>query len=67
MRRKSNIEDAFIGASGAHEDIIDFFDLPDFEITAIRSVLENINDIYVDYSYLSGTTISGTTSIFQPL
>lgn len=79
MKRKQNIQDAFksvvpegtagawsVGYSG-HTDISEFFDLPEFEVTAIRNVTSPVsvmNDVYVDYSYLSGTTISGTTSIY---
>lgn len=85
MRRKQNIQDAFhsvvpegtaglwsVGYSG-HTDNSSFFNLPEFEITGIRNILDHtvpvtgapiMNDVYVDYSYLSGTTISGTTSIY---
>lgn len=61
-----------VGYSG-HTNNSDFFALPEFEITAIRNITDHtvpgtsdliMNDVYIDYSYLSGTTISGTTSIY---
>jgi hypothetical protein len=61
------------GYSG-HTDNSSFFAYEDFEITAIRSITDQVvpgsstvvtNDVYIDYSYLSGTTISGTTSIYS--
>jgi hypothetical protein len=58
-----------VGYSG-HTDNSDFFAYPEFEITAIRNIDDQLNpgdimnDVYIDYSYLSGTTISGTTSIY---
>lgn len=61
-----------VGYSG-HTNNSDFFNLPEFEITAIRNITDQVvpgtsdlvmNDVYIDYSYLSGTTISGTTSIY---
>lgn len=61
-----------VGFSG-HTDNTDFFDYPEFEITAIRTVADQtepvsgdpvMNDVYVDYTYVSGTTMSGTTSIY---
>ena len=77
MRRKQNIEDAFhsvvpegtagawsVGYSG-HTDNSSFFAAPDFKITAIRNVTSPVsvmNDVYIDYS---GSTISGTTSIYS--
>ena len=78
MRRKQNIEDAFhsvvpVGTAGAwsvgysgHTDNSSFFNLPEFEVTAIRNVTSPavMNDVYIDYSYLSGTTMTGTTSIY---
>lgn len=76
MRKRSNIEDALhsvvpegaagewsVGNSG-HTDNSSFFDYPEFEITAVRNIPNVTNDVYVDYSYLSGTTITGTTSIY---
>jgi len=76
MRKRSNIEDALhsvvpegtagvwsVGNSG-HTDNSNFFDYPEFEITAIRNIPNVTNDVYVDYTYLSGTTITGTTSIY---
>lgn len=62
-----------VGYSG-HTDNSDFFTYPEFEITAIRNILDQtepvtgdpiMNDVYIDYTYLSGTTISGTTSIYS--
>lgn len=78
MRRKQNIEDAFhsvvpVGTAGAwsvgysgHTDNSSFFNLPEFEVTAIRNITSPavMNDVYIDYSYLSGTTMTGTTSIY---
>jgi len=61
-----------VGYSG-HTDNTSFFDYPDFEVTAIRTIADETvpvtgdaitNDVYIDYTYLSGTTISGTTSIY---
>ena len=58
-----------VGYSG-HTDNSAFFAYPEFEILDIRSVDDQsnpgdiMNDVYIDYSYLSGTTISGTTSIY---
>lgn len=79
MRRKNNIQDAFksvvpegtagvwsVGYSG-HTDETAFFDYPEFEVTAVRVVDSPVavtNDVYVDYSYLSGVTMTGTTSIY---
>lgn len=85
MRRKNNIQDAFksvvpegtagvwsVGYSG-HTDETAFFDYPEFEVTAVRNVLDHtvpvtgapiMNDVYIDYSYLSGTTMTGSTSIY---
>lgn len=76
MKRTKFIGDAFksvvpeetaghwsTGLSG-HTDQSGFFDYTDFEITDIRSITNVTNDLYVDYSYLSGTTITGTTSIY---
>jgi len=86
MKRKQNIEDAFhsvvpVGTAGdwsvgysGHTDNSSFFNLPNFEVLAIRNVLDHtapvtgdaiVNDVYIDYSYLSGTTISGSTSIYS--
>jgi hypothetical protein len=79
MRRKNNIQDAFksvvpegtagvwsVGYSG-HTDETAFLDYPEFEVTAVRVVDSPVavtNDVYVDYSYLSGVTMTGTTSIY---
>jgi len=76
MKRTKLIGDAFksvvpestagewsVGYSG-HTDQSAFFEYTDFEITDIRSISNITNDVYIDYSYLSGTTISGTTSIY---
>lgn len=85
MKRTKLIQDAFksvvpegtagewsVGYSG-HTDNSDFFDYPEFEVTAIREIADETvpvtgdditNDLYVDYTYVSGTTISGTTSIY---
>ena len=61
-----------VGYSG-HTDQTEFFAYPDFEIDDIRNITDKfvpvtgaaiMNDVYIDYSYLSGTTISGTTSIY---
>lgn len=61
-----------VGYSG-HTDNSAFFAYPEFEILDIKNITDQhvpgttddiMNDVYIDYSYLSGTTISGTTSIY---
>jgi hypothetical protein len=87
MKRKQNIEDVFhsvvpVGTAGewsvgysGHTDNSAFFAYTDFEVTAIRKILDHtvpvtgaaiMNDVYVDYSYVTGggATVSGTTSIY---
>lgn len=80
MKRTKTIKDAFksvipegtagvwsVGYSG-HTDESAFFEVDEFEITDIRNVTSPVsvtNDVYIDYSYLSGTTITGTTSIYS--
>ena len=55
-----------VGYSG-HTDNSSFFDAPDFEILSITNVNDHtnpgdiMNDVYITYS---GSTISGTTSIY---
>lgn len=63
-----------VGYSG-HTNNSSFFDYPEFEITDIRNIADKyipgtttpvMNDVYIDYSYLSGaSTITGTTSIYD--
>lgn len=62
-----------VGYSG-HTDMSAFFEYDEFEITDIRNIDDQtsipggdaiFNDVYIDYSYLSGTTITGTTSIYS--
>ena len=62
-----------VGYSG-HTNNSAFFQYDEFEITNIRNITDVyvpgttdyvMNDVYIDYSYLSGTTISGTTSIYS--
>lgn len=64
MKRKKNIQDAFF-----NNEQVEFFNYPEFTITNIRNITDQsepvLNDVYIDYSYLSGTTISGTTSIYN--
>ena len=64
-----------VGYSG-HTDNSAFFEYANFAVTDIRNVLDHtippepgdaiMNDVYVDYSYVSGlgATVSGTTSIY---
>jgi hypothetical protein len=58
-----------VGYSG-HTDNTANFNAPDFKITGIRSITDKyvpgtsdliMNDVYIDYS---GSTMSGTTSIY---
>ena len=62
-----------VGYSG-HTDYSAFFAYDEFQILDIRNIDDQTvpgtsdlvtNDVYIDYSYLSGTTISGTTSIYD--
>ena len=64
-----------VGYSG-HTDRSAFFAYTNFAITDIRNILNHttppepgdpiMNDVYVDYSYVTGlgATVSGTTSIY---
>lgn len=78
MKRTKLIGDAFhsvypVGTAGSwsvgysgHTDQSAFFDYDEFAISSIYSIGSGItNDVFIDYSYLSGTTISGTTSIYD--
>jgi len=62
-----------VGYSG-HTDNSSFLTLSEFKVTGIRNVTDKVvpgttnvimNDVYVDYSFLSGsTTVTGTSSIY---
>ena len=62
-----------VGYSG-HTDNSAYLSYHNITITGIRNITDKFipgtstvinNDVYVDYSYLSGTTITGTTSIYS--
>jgi len=53
-----------------HTDLTYLFDQPGFKIVDMRNIVDDsgkilLGDVYVDYSYFSGVTISGTTTLFQ--
>ena len=57
-----------------HEDDSAILSYPGFQVTGMRSITDEVisgttnlvdNDVYIDYTYLSGSTVvSGTTSIY---